>query len=284
MTGAALSEGVGYRLLKTLWRNERPDGTGLRRRSHELVFHLWYRFVNRVDRHGELTFLNYGYQDGGPHLALDSGDEPNRYGIQLYRYVAEAVALDEKDVVEVGCGRGGGLHHLVRTFRPSSAIGIDCESAAVEFCRRRYHDTGLSFRVGDAQALDLADASCDVVLNVESSHRYPDVPAFLAEMRRILRPGGHLLLADFRAADDMPLLRRHLLASGLWLCRAEDITTSVTAALRGDDARRRRLVRTLVPRPLRGRALDFAGAVGSATFEQFAARRLLYARFVARKT
>lgn len=258
-------------------------GVGLGRRLTEWAFRRWYSYVNLVDRKAELLCLNYGYQNGAPPLALTDGEESNRYGIQLYRHVVEPVDLAGKDVVEIGCGRGGGLAHLARTCHPASALGVDCEPIAVRFCARHYGVPGLAFRCGDAQALDLEDASCDVVLNVESSHRYARQADALAEMRRILRPGGHLLLADFRDRQELRDLRRDLAASGLALLNEEDITADVVAALTLDDARRRDLVRRKVPWFGWKHALDFSGAVGSPTYRQFAAREMLYLRWVLRK-
>ncbi len=256
------------------------DGASFHRYLKEWVFRRWYSYVNWVDRRAELLCLNYGYSNGEPPLALDDGEEANRYGIQLYRHVAAPVDIAGKDVVEIGCGRGGGLAHLTRTFRPASALGVDREPIAIRFCRRHYDVPGLSFRLGDAQQLDLDDASCDVVLNVESSHRYTRQAAALAAMRRILRPGGHLLLADFRCHEALRELRRDLAASGLTLCIEEDITANVAEALSLDDARRRALVARMVPRLAWKQALDFSGVVGSPTWRQLADHSLVYMRWV----
>ena len=250
--------------------------------ARDWLFRRWYWYVNRIDKHGEVRFLNYGYADA-EWPALDVADERDRYCIQLYRHVAEAVSLRDTDVVEIGCGRGGGLAWVTKTFAPARALGIDLEPGAVRFCNRTYHRPGLSFRQGDAQRLPLDDECCDAVLNVESSHRYTDLPAFLAEVRRILRPGGHLLLADYRYDYEMLEFRRHLAASGLTLVSVEDITAGVATALWRDDARRRRLVMRMIPRFARGLALNFAGAVGSPCYEKFAAHASIYLCCVLRK-
>jgi ubiquinone/menaquinone biosynthesis C-methylase UbiE len=56
----------------------------------------------------------------------------------------------------------------------------------------------LDFVQGDAQNLPFPDESFDAVVNVEASHQYPDFPGFLAEVTRVLRPGGHFLYTDSR--------------------------------------------------------------------------------------
>ena len=247
------------------------------------LFRRWYAHINRIDVHAELRFLNYGYANGDRPVPLDPADEPSRWCIHLYRHLADAGELRGRDLVEVGCGRGGGLSYIMRTYGPASAVGVDLEAGAVRFCRRQYRQPGLRFVQGDAHALPLRDASCDVLLSLESSHRYERMGRFLAEVRRVLRPRGRLLLADFRDRTELPALERDLRACGLLPRSEEDITDGVVAALRRDDARRRRLVRQMIPWIARRPALDFAGAVGTRTFAQLARHALVYRQYVLEK-
>ena len=135
-------------------------------------------------------------------LPLAASDEPNRYGIQLYHRTATQADLSGKQVLEVSCGHGGGASYLVRTLRPASYTGLDLNADGIAFCRKRHNLPGLDFVHGDAESLPFADESFDAVINVEASHGYPDFPRFLAEVARVLRPGGHFLYADFRSYLD----------------------------------------------------------------------------------
>jgi SAM-dependent methyltransferase len=74
-------------------------------------------------------------------------------------------------------------------------VGVDVSSQAVAFCRQRHDVPGLLFEVGDAGHLAFGPASFDAVPNIESSHCYGDSAAFLAEVRRVLRPDGYFLYA-----------------------------------------------------------------------------------------
>jgi ubiquinone/menaquinone biosynthesis C-methylase UbiE len=56
---------------------------------------------------------------------------------------------------------------------------------------------------GDAENLPFDDESFDAVINIEASHLYPQLPRFLAEVARVLRPGGHFLYADLRPGADI---------------------------------------------------------------------------------
>jgi ubiquinone/menaquinone biosynthesis C-methylase UbiE len=253
--------------------------TGLR----DIMFRIWYRYVNSIDKNAEVLFMNYGYHDDKEEILLNSLDSHNRYSIQLYHHLASAIDLKNKDVVEIGCGRGGGLNYIARNFSPASAIGVDLDKVAVSFCNRHYQKEGLSFIRGDAQNLSLESNSFDVVLNVESSHRYPDFSAFLSEVKRILRPKGYFLYTDFRHQTDMMNFHNTLAGSEFIVLKERKINNEVVAALNLDDERRRYLVKKLTPRPLHNIAMNFAGVPGSTTYNNFLTEQYVYFSYVLQK-
>jgi ubiquinone/menaquinone biosynthesis C-methylase UbiE len=199
--------------------------------------------------------------------------------------LGSAVDLKNKDIAEIGCGRGGGLSYIANTFSPASALGVDLDKRAIKFCSKQYTRKGMKFEQGDAQNLFfLEDNSVDAIINVESSHRYPDISIFLKEVHRILRPGGHFLYTDFRYDWEMPDLKQQLAASGMNILKDELITEHVVSALRADDQRKRMLVKRLAPAFIHSVALNFAGTVGSSTFNQFSSRKYEYYNFVMQKS
>jgi SAM-dependent methyltransferase len=158
-----------------------------------------YPLLTRYRRDDDVVFLNAGYEEDPPMaIPLAESDEPKRYQIQLYHRAATQVDLNGKRVLEVGCGHGGGASYLMRTLHPASYTGLDLNPAGIAFCRKRHNLPGLEFMKGDAENLPFSDQSFDAVINIESSHCYPRFPRFLAEVARVLRPGGHFLYADLR--------------------------------------------------------------------------------------
>jgi len=152
----------------------------------------------------EMLFINWGYEEDPPMaLPLSASDEPARFCIQLYYRTATQVDLSGKRVLEVSCGHGGGASYLVRTLRPASYTGLDLNRAGIDFCQKRHNLPGLDFVPGDAENLPFPDQSFDAVINIEASHLYPQFPRFLAEVARVLRPGGHFLYADLRPGADI---------------------------------------------------------------------------------
>ena len=162
-------------------------------------------------------------------------------------------------------------------------IGLDLSKNAVAFSRTTHPLDGLEFKVGDAEALPFDDNSFDAIVNVESSHCYPPFPKFVSEVRRVLKPGGYFLYADFRNRHDAAAWRKTLEDSEFAVVRETDITSNVLIALDRDNDRKLALIRELIPGFLLSSFLDFAAVRGSAVYESFKSGRLVYSSFILRK-
>lgn len=105
------------------------------------------------------------------------------------RAAAPARALD------VGCGEG----RFCRMMREAGveAIGIDPTEALLKTARER--DPGGDYRPGRAEALDFPEASFDLVVSYVTLVDIPDAAAAIAEMARVLKPGGRLLIANLNS-------------------------------------------------------------------------------------
>jgi hypothetical protein len=82
-------------------------------------------------------------------------------------------------------------------------------------------------------------------------------------VRRVLRPDGHFLHADFRPRGEVAAWRDALGAAGFTIAAERDLRPGVVAALDADDARKRRLIARIVDRPLTGIFGEFAALAGS---------------------
>jgi SAM-dependent methyltransferase len=228
--------------------------------------------------------MNYGYAPEDFNLALEEADERDRQWIQLYAHVAGAVDLRGCTLLEVGSGRGGGASFMKRYLGPARVTGLDLSPNAVTFSRTMHRVDGLVFEAGDAEHLPFADDCFDAVVNIESSHCYPSLERFVSEVRRVLRPSGYFLYADFRDRENQEAWRIALQGSGLRLLRETDITGNVVAALELDNDRKLELIDRLIPRILRRSFLGFAAVRGSALFEAFRSRQMTYRSFVLQKS
>ncbi len=165
------------------------------------------------------TFHNgpHGHPHHGPHGHPHSGAGGHINNPRRYEYAAAIAFLGQRRrifdhlialsgtrhgdrLLDVGCGTGYLARRAARAVGPAGhVVGVDPSAASVAYAG---HDapSNVSFHVAGAEAIPESDASFDVVISTLAIHHIPPPqrPVALREMRRVLRPGGHLLIADFR--------------------------------------------------------------------------------------
>ncbi len=257
--------------------------TQLSARIRAPLWRWWYNRMVAKDQTGHWLLMNYGFagDDAKSPLALRPEDEPFRYPLQLYNHVVNGIDLAGKDILEVGCGRGGGGAYLARSRNLRSYTGVDLSEVAIDWCRQRFQNPTMHWLAGKADALPLPDASVDVVINVESSHCYPSMSRFLVEVRRVLRPGGYFAFCDMRTADGISDLDACVVDSGLHVVERQEITPNVLRALELVSEQREREITSHVPRLLRRAFRDFAGVKNSAVYDMLKQGRMVYVSYVA---
>lgn len=124
----------------------------------------------------------------------DAGDFGRRFVLDP-PMLARARGRGFANALDVGCGEGRFCRMLAAAG--IAATGIDPVAALIEHARGRHADG--DYRVGRAEALDFPDASFDLVVSYLSLIDIPDVAKAIAEMARVLRPGGTLLIANLNS-------------------------------------------------------------------------------------
>lgn len=244
------------------------------------LWRLWHNLIITWEKENVvMRFMNYGYaptEDDAQQLELLPADESERYSIQLYDHGARQTEIEGKEVLEVGCGRGGGASYITRYMHPKSYTGVDLSTSGINFCNSFYRIPELNFIRGDAEDLPIEDDSMDVVVNVESSRCYGNIMEFFSEVKRVLRSDGTFVLVDMRWAEDVPELKRQVQEAGFVIDSEENISPNVVRALELDADRRDRLIRQKVPKFLNKAFGEFAGVRGSERYESFASGRMQY--------
>jgi ubiquinone/menaquinone biosynthesis C-methylase UbiE len=195
-------------------------------------------------------------------------DRRSRFNGAPQRRALEALALGPGDrFLDVGCGTGA----AVRAAAPlvERANGVDLSPEMIERARVLAGDVvGASLVVGDSESLPFPAGAFSAVLCSSSFHHYPVPERALAEMARVLRPGGRVAIAD-GSAD-------------LWAARVADRLLRTCSSLPGGRSRtprcqKRAQARTRRPfpaesttgrcraRPGYGRAVASSGAVSSSS-------------------
>jgi SAM-dependent methyltransferase len=134
--------------------------------------------------------------------------------VAAYRFAASRCRC--RHVLDAGCGEGYGTRILAA--HAATVLGVDVGKDVIAHARTAYPagaQPGVEFRQADPGALPLADESLDVVVCLQVIEHLADVPRFLGEVARILRPGGEFLCATpnrltFTPERDPPLNTFHV--------------------------------------------------------------------------
>lgn len=255
----------------------------MKEKIKNVFFRVWYWYISTVDTDADVTFMNYGFSRDKHEIDLEEQDKKNRYSAQLYNYVATGVDVKGKDILEVGCGRGGGLSYVKRYLKPNSATGLEINKRAVEFCNEYYSKDNIQFVQGNAESLEFEDNSFDVIINVESSHRYNNMEKFLNEVYRVLKPGGHFLITDFRPTEELDKFKKQVSDAEFTTVKDELITLHVLEALNLSNVEREKLINKMAPKLLKGLGKKFAATEGTPTYNKFAQKEFEYFYHILRK-
>lgn len=123
----------------------------------------------------------------GAHLA-------GKHAATLYERVVKAVdELHPSSLLDVGCGNGNLLALLGRSER--SLAGADLSPEMIKHARKKLGDS-VDLKETDSENLPWNSSSFDAITCTDSFHHYPNPEKVLLEMRRVLKPGGHIVIAD----------------------------------------------------------------------------------------
>lgn len=110
-------------------------------------------------------------------------------------------------VLDVGCGTGRLLRAAAVRWPAAQLIGVDPAEGMVDIAR--HLTPGATIYRGLAESLPLADASVDLAFSTVSLHHWHDPAGGVREIARVVRPGGHFILADFATPRVLGWLARH---------------------------------------------------------------------------
>ena len=194
---------------------------------------LWgYIHDNHSDFLGSENYYNYmnhGYYP--PHENLFDYHKIFKHSASMYLQMFDGVDTKNKSLLEVGCGRGGGINLLSKMHDFKNIEACDLTEAHINHCQK-YVD-GIKFKVSDAENLDYEHNQFDVVLNVESSHCYDGLDSFFSSIQKILKPDGVFLYTDSFNTLNIPYVEQRL---SLYFknVKKEDITNNVMQACEHD--------------------------------------------------
>lgn len=130
---------------------------------------------------------------------VTKGDEPQGDTLRFFKFLKkdEKFILDDKSILDLGCGTGRNSNYLADLG--NRVIGIEISKTAIDLAKKRAKELGINvdYRLGDMSArYDIEDSSIDVILDVTSSNSLNDNgrQIYLSEMNRVLKDGGYIFV------------------------------------------------------------------------------------------
>ena len=127
----------------------------------------------------------------GERLTTDYGGQTEIE--HLHRYLLAREWCRGKHVLDVASGEGYGTALLAQVA--ASAVGVEIARDAVDHAANAYQSENLRYVAGDARAIPAEDQAFDVVVSFETIEHFAEQGQFLAEVRRVLRPGGLFIVS-----------------------------------------------------------------------------------------
>jgi ubiquinone/menaquinone biosynthesis C-methylase UbiE len=138
------------------------------------------------------NYLNHGYHP--PYKNLFGYHKIFKHQASLYLHLFDDIDTKNKSLLEVGCGRGGGINLLSQMFDFKNIEACDLSEANINHCQK--HADGIRFKVADAENLDYENNQFDIVISVESTCYYKEPARFYSKVQKLLKPNGVFLYTD----------------------------------------------------------------------------------------
>ena len=201
-----------------------------------LFFRLFYEFTAGISyiKKINLPFMNLGYYNN-QNIELKSKDEKNRNYIQLYHNITKNVEIENKNILEISCGRGGGCNYYIEYLNAKEVIGIDISKINIIICKKYYTNPKLKFIKADAENFSFPENSFDVVINLESSHTYLSKQRFFKNVTRALNPDGYFVYADIFINKLINQMENQFIQENLIIINKEDITENILKSIDQED-------------------------------------------------
>ncbi len=169
----------------------------------------YYKAMNKALKsiNGDYQMLHYPYY-------INEIDNFIQAQKNLIEYCVNQIStIEYRTVLDLGCGNGVVAMYLAENYNVKKIIGVDLNKHNVDIAneeKRKRNVSNIDFIEDDAQNLSkIQTDSVDVVINIESAFHYPNKPAFLKEIHRVLKPGGQFMIADIiTTRKGSPLLKK----------------------------------------------------------------------------
>ena len=137
--------------------------------------------------YGEEAFFNVGYWQENTKSQEESC-------FVLMEKLLAFIPEKRGNILDVGCGLGATTKYLLNYYSPENVLGINISSGQIE--QAEINAPNCKFMLMDAVAMDFEDNSFDNIICVEAALYFDTRERFLQEAKRVLKPGGNLIMSD----------------------------------------------------------------------------------------
>jgi O-methyltransferase len=140
----------------------------------------FYTDVNIFFELEKIDFMNHGYYPTSS--LLNDKNETFKNQKSLYLSLFKDVDTNNKVILDVGCGRGGGINTLDKYFNFKEIYACDVNEKNIQYCKNN-NSSNINYKTLNALNLEYPDNFFDIVTNVESSHCYENPSLFFLEIK-----------------------------------------------------------------------------------------------------
>jgi ubiquinone/menaquinone biosynthesis C-methylase UbiE len=190
-----------------------------------------------------LIFMNDGYAEIDDNdYPFDSIETKNfilnkkyknfKFQVNLYKRLLDFAEIKNNNnidvLIDVGCGKGGGVSFYKDFYNFDNCIGIDLTNININIAKK--HSKSINFYVASATNLPINNNTVDIVTCVESVLYYDPILKFVKEIFRVLKNNGKILISMPINKQQEDNLKNTFLNNGFILDKEEDITKNVRMA------------------------------------------------------
>lgn len=146
----------------------------------------------------------YGFSDKGTAMFEKLGRQ--RKAITMVRVLSDYLDKDLRPLAVLNVGGSAGIIDAYLSRHFGLVVGIDIDEKAIAYAKRNFQSDNLTFEVGDGMRLDYAPNLFDVVICSQVYEHVTDASTMMAEISRVLRPGG---VVYFAAGNRLMLIEPH---------------------------------------------------------------------------
>lgn len=140
-----------------------------------------------------MTVKKVTIKNTGERMVPEFSEGILEYGEHIVRYQGALGLVKNKVVLDIASGSGYGTAMLAGTAK--QVYGVDYNQDAITYAKATYGQKNISFIQGSATSIPLDDASVDVVVSFETLEHIDDYRKFMAEIKRVLKADGLLILS-----------------------------------------------------------------------------------------